>query len=175
MSSIEGPVHACNSRFCANRIVMPYGALAEAAASHSPTRQPMTMSEARLCTGSRPLNLTPAPDATRRRRHPRGLPPAPPLLDPCRDRLRVGPGQAAQGRGLPAGRLVKLTLARALKDAGDLGEQVGAAASELAEPGHRGAFPCLGQLALLRVMPRLASDLSDEQAASLRALIDHEF
>ena len=47
------------------------------------------------------------------RRHPGGRPPAPPFLNPFRYRLRVGPGLAAQPRGLAGQRLARLPLGRA--------------------------------------------------------------
>ena len=40
------------------------------------------------------------------RHHAGDLGPAPPFLDPPRDRLQVGAGLAAQVRGLPGERLV---------------------------------------------------------------------
>ena len=72
------------------------------------------------------------PEATRERRLPRGGPPAATLLDPRRDRLRVGPGLAAEHRGLPGERFIQLALAGALEDPGHLGQEVGPAVRELA-------------------------------------------
>ena len=46
--------------------------------------------------------------------------PAAAFLDPGRDRLRVGPGLAAQPGALPCERLVQLPLGRALQDPGHL-------------------------------------------------------
>ena len=63
--------------------------------------------------------------------------PAPPLPDPRRDRRRVRPGQPAQARCLPGQRLIQLTVACALEDAGHFGQQIGPAVGELAERGHR--------------------------------------
>ncbi len=51
-----------------------------------------------------------------------------------------GPGCAAQTRWLTSQRLIKLTLARAVKDSGNLGEQVGPIPCELGQRGHR-AWP----------------------------------
>jgi hypothetical protein len=53
------------------------------------------------------------PEATRGR-HPRGRPPAPPLEDPSGDRFRIGPGLAAQHRGLACERLIGILLGEAL-------------------------------------------------------------
>ena len=102
-------------------------------------------------------------------------PPAPPFLGPRRDRPRVGPGLAAQPHGLARERLIQLALAGALEDPGHLGQQVGPAARQLAQRGHRGALLGAAQLAPPRPAPRLALELGDEQPVSLRALIDHAF
>jgi hypothetical protein len=67
----------------------------------------------------------------RERRAPGGGSPAPPLLDPRRDCLRVGPGLATQRRDLAGTRLARLALGRALEDPGHLSQQVGPAAREL--------------------------------------------
>jgi hypothetical protein len=85
------------------------------------------------------------------------------------------PGLAAQTRGLLGERLIRLALASALKDAGDLGQQVGPAARELAELSHRGGFLVAAQFPPPRPAPRLAPDLGDEEAVSQRAFIDHAF
>jgi len=66
-------------------------------------------------------------------------------------------------------------LGRALEYAGDLGEQVAAAARELAELGHRGGLLATGQVAPSGPVPRLARQLGDEDTVSFRALIDHAF
>ena len=105
------------------------------------------------------------------RRHPRGIPPAPALGDPSRDRLRVGARLAAQACSLTGKRLVQLTLGRALEDVGDLGQQVGPTARELPQCRHRGGFLVRGELASFRVMLCLAVKLGDEDTVSLRALI----
>ncbi len=65
-------------------------------------------------------------------------PPAAPLLNPFRDRLRIGPGRAARARGLPHERFARLALAGALQDVGHLGKQVGPPGRELAQRGYRG-------------------------------------
>ncbi len=109
------------------------------------------------------------------RRLPRGGPPAPPLGDPGRDRLQVGAGLAAQTCGLACERLIRLALAGAVEEPGHLGEQVGPAAGELAQRGHCGTLLGGGEIAPLRVMARLAVQLGDEEAVSLRTLIDHAF
>jgi hypothetical protein len=59
--------------------------------------------------------------ATRERRLICRGPPALTLSDPRRDRLRVGPGLAAQACGLAGERLIQLPLTGALENAGDLG------------------------------------------------------
>jgi len=88
---------------------------------------------------------------------------------------RVGPGLAAQACGLACERLIRLALAGTLEEPGHLGEQVGPPAGELAQPGHRGALLGGGEIAPLRMMARLAEQLGDEDAVSLRALVDHVF
>ena len=73
----------------------------------------------------------------------------PTLRDPTGYRLQVGlrlGGTAARRTGQ---RLVQLAFARSLEDPGDLGEQVGTAARELAELGHRGGLLVAGERALL--------------------------
>ena len=111
----------------------------------------------------------------RERRHPRSGCPSPAFLDPRRNRGLVGACLAAQPRGLPGERLVKLSLGRALEDPGNLGQQVGPAAGQLAERGHRGCFLVFGELPPLRAAAGLAPDLSDEDTVGFRALIDHVF
>ena len=118
---------------------------------------------------------SPAVQAARKRRRFRRGPPAPSLLDPRRDRGGVGPGLAAQHRGLAGERLIRLSLARALEDPGHLGEQVSASGGKLPEFGHCGGFLVGGQVPPLRPPARLAVDLGDEEPVSLRALIDHAF
>jgi hypothetical protein len=80
-----------------------------------------------------------------------------------------GTGCAAQTRGLAGQRLIKLTLARALKDSGNLGEQVGPIPCELAQRGYRGSLLVTAQLQPPGAAAGLASDLGDEQVVSLRA------
>ncbi len=136
-------------------------------ASRSVRRRP----RARLAWARRPGRLGESGE-----RRPPGVRPALAAgLDPSLYRVRVGPGLAAQHRGLAGERLVQLALARALKDPGDLGQEVGPSARELPELGHRGGLFLAAQLAPPRPVPRLAVELGDEQAVSLRALIDHEF
>jgi hypothetical protein len=92
--------------------------------------------------------------------------PAPPFLYPPRYRLRVGTGLEAQAGSLPGERLVRLPFRGALEDPGDLGQQVGPAARDGAEPGYRGGFLVLGERAPLRVMPGLAGKLSHDHLVS---------
>jgi hypothetical protein len=66
-------------------------------------------------------------------------------------------------------------LGRALEDSGHLGEQVGPAARELAELGHRGGFLVAGQVAPSGPVPRFARDLGYEYPVSVRAILDHKF
>ena len=110
---------------------------------------------------------------TRERRPRRGGPPAPPLLDPRRDRLRVSARLAAQRRGLADERLIELALAGALEDPGDLGQEVGAAARQLGQRGYRGGLLVASELMPPRPVPRLPRQLRDEDPVSLRASIDH--
>jgi hypothetical protein len=91
------------------------------------------------------------------------------------DRLRIGPGRAAQARGLPHPRLIRLTLAGALQDARHIGQQVTSAARKLAQRRHRAGFLVLGELPPLRLVLRLTVKLRDEDPVGLRALIDHTF
>jgi hypothetical protein len=74
-------------------------------------------------------------------------------------------GCAAQTRGQ---RLIKLTLARALKDSGSVGEQVGPIPAN-ARRGHRGSLLVAGQLQPPGAAAGLASDLGDEQVISRTA------
>ena len=82
--------------------------------------------------------------------------------------MRHSPAAARQ-------RLIELALGRALEDPGDLGQQVGPAARELAELGHRGGFFIAGELPPAGPVPSLARELGDEDPVSLRAIIDHAF
>jgi len=113
--------------------------------------------------------------ATRERRLACGGPPAPPLRDPRRYRVLVGPGLAAQRRGLAYQRLIKLTLAGALEDPGHLSKEVRAAARELAQRGHRGGFIVAAEFAPPSAVARLPRQLRDEDTVSLRTPIDHAF
>jgi integrase len=72
------------------------------------------------------------------RSHAGNLGPAAPLRNPLRDQSLIRIRQAAQVCGLPGPWLVQLALGCAFEDPGDLGEQVGPPARELAEFGHRG-------------------------------------
>jgi hypothetical protein len=62
--------------------------------------------------------------------------PAPTFLDPSEDRVRVGPGLAAQHGGLALDRLVQLALPGAFLNPGDLGQQVGAPVCSSHIPGQ---------------------------------------
>ena len=97
------------------------------------------------------------------------LGPVPPFLGPPRDRLRIGPGFAAQVRSLPYERLVELTFRRALEDPGDLGGQVGSAARDGTEFGHGGGFLLLHERAPLGVMPGLAGELGHDHPICIGA------
>ena len=81
------------------------------------------------------------------------------FLDPARDGVGVGPGQAAQPRRGPGQRLVRFALARALEDAGHLGQQVGPAPGQRSDFGQRGRLFVLGERAPPGAMPRLAGQL----------------
>ena len=118
---------------------------------------------------------SPAVQAARERRHPRGIPPPAPLGDPPWYRLRAGAGLTAQFRRLAGQRLVQLALGRALHDPAHLGPQVSPATGELAQRSHRGGLFIRGQLAPLRVMFRLARDRGDENPVCLRMLTDRAF
>jgi hypothetical protein len=96
-------------------------------------------------------------------------------IDPRRDRLRVRPGRTAERRRLADERLVELAFAGALKNAGHLGQQIGAAARERGKLGHRGGLLVAGELAPLRPEPRLAGELGYQDPVSLRTRIDHAF
>lgn len=121
-----------------------------------------------------PLRL-PIVQTARERRHIRRGPPVPPLLDPRRDLLRVGPGLPAQSRGLARERLIQLALTGALENAGDLGQQVGPAVSEIREGIHGGGFLVVAQVAPPRPVTRLAVEFGDEEPVCLRPLIGHVF
>jgi hypothetical protein len=99
----------------------------------------------------------------RKRRSASVGPAATSFLDPRGDRRRVGPGHTAQPGSLPLDRLAKLTFGRALEDAGDLGQQVGAAARELAL-GHCGGSLRAGN-------PPAAAQAVDEIYSQVRAAI----
>jgi len=103
------------------------------------------------------------------RHHAGGLSTAPPFFGPARDRLDAGPGLAAQIGRLPGKRLVKFSIGGALKDPGDLGQQISPARCELAELGHRGGFLVPGQLTPSDVMPCRARELRDEDAVGVRS------
>lgn len=122
-----------------------------------------------------PSLAAPALTWSRERQQPGHLPPAPPFLDPPGDRLRVGPGRAAQVRGLLGQRLVQLPRTEALEDSSDLGEQVGPAVGEFTQSGY-----CRGFLGFAKRSPpgpllRLSGEHGDEQPVSLRTFFDHMF
>jgi hypothetical protein len=58
---------------------------------------------------------------------------------------------------------------------GDFGEQVGAAARERLELGYCGGFLLVAQFTPAGMVSRLTVQFGDEEAVSLRALIDHVF
>jgi hypothetical protein len=91
------------------------------------------------------------------------------LRYPLRDQGLIGTCQAAQVRGLPGQWLVQLALGCALEDPGDLGEQIGLPARELAEFGHRGVLLVLGELAPSGMVPRGPGELGDEDAVGVRS------
>ena len=97
------------------------------------------------------------------------------MLDPRRDRLRVGPGLPAQASSLAAERLVQLPLAGALQDPGHLGQQVGPAGRELAQGEHRSGLLVRSQLMPLGTAAGLSGELGYEDTVSLRAIIGHAF
>jgi hypothetical protein len=111
--------------------------------------------------------------ATGKRRPARVRPPLTGGLDPRRDRIRVGPGLAAQTRGLVPARLVQLSLGGSELEARNLGQQVGPAACELAQLGHRGGFLGFGRLAPPDVTPGGTGYPGDEDTATLWPFIDH--
>jgi hypothetical protein len=78
------------------------------------------------------------------RAHPGDPGPAAPLLYPLRDQGLIRTRQAAQLRGLLTEWLVQFAFGCTFEDPGDLGEQIGPPALELAEFGHRGALLVLG-------------------------------
>jgi hypothetical protein len=63
------------------------------------------------------------------------------LGGPGRDGRGVGAGQAAQGGGLAAERLVEFAGQGAFQDPGHFGQQVGPAGRELAQLGGRSCLP----------------------------------
>ena len=99
------------------------------------------------------------------------------LLDPGRDGVGVGSGQAAQPGGRPGQRLVRLALRCPLEDPGHLGQQIGPAVGQRAEFGQRGRFLLLGERAPPGAMPRLAGQLSHQDPVGLRprSLIPHSY
>ncbi len=106
---------------------------------------------------ARPLSRSPAVQATRERRL-----------------IRRGP-PAAQSGGRSREGFIKRPLGEAFGNPGDLGEQVGPAARELAQRGYRGGLLVRGELTPLRVMLRLAVELGDENPVGLRASVDYAF
>ena len=63
---------------------------------------------------------------------------------PLRDQGLICTRQAAQVRGLPGEWLVQFAFGCAFEDPGDLGEQIGPLAREVAEFGNRGVLLVLG-------------------------------
>ena len=84
-----------------------------------------------------------------------------------RDQGLIRTGQAAQVRGLPGEWLVRFAFGCTFEDPGDLGEQIGPPARELAEFGHCGVLLVLGQLAPSGVVPRGPGELGDEDAVGV--------
>lgn len=70
--------------------------------------------------------------------------PAASLSYPLRDQGLIRTCQAAQVCGLPREWLVQVAVGRTFEDPGDLSEQIGPPARELAEFGHRGVLLVLG-------------------------------
>ena len=66
------------------------------------------------------------------------------LCYPLRDQGLIRTRLAAQVRGLPGEWRVQFTVGCAFEDPGDLGEQIGPSARELAEFDHRGVLLVLG-------------------------------
>jgi len=73
------------------------------------------------------------------------------------------------------GTLVQLALREAFHHPGDLGEQVGPAAREVPQDGHRGGLLLAAQFTPPSMMPGLVPEPGDEDAVSCRALIGHAF
>jgi hypothetical protein len=90
-------------------------------------------------------------------------------LDPGRDCFRVGAGQAAQPRGPAGERLIQLALMRALKDAGDLGEQVTTSGRELGQLGYCGGFLVCGQVAPFGAVAGGAGEPGNKNAVGVRS------
>ncbi|SRR6266851_1464329 len=109
------------------------------------------------------------------RRPPCRSPAPPPLLRPHRYRVRVGPGLPAQPRGLPGQRLIQVALGRALEEPGHLGQQVGPAAREIAQRGHRGGLLVAGELPPPGTVAGLPRELRYQDPVSLRTIIEHAF
>src|SRR6266487_1768672 len=99
------------------------------------------------------------------------------FLDPARYGVGIGPGHAAQPSRGPGQRLVRLALARALEDAGHLGQQVGPALRQPPDFGQRGRLLVLRERAPLGAMARLAGQLSHQDPVGLRprSLIPHSY
>jgi len=103
------------------------------------------------------------------RPHAGGPGPAAPLRYPLRDQGLIRTGQAAQVRSLPGAWLVQVAFGCALEDPGDLGEQIGPPARELAEFGHRGVLLVPGQLAPSGMVPGSPGELGDEDTVAVRS------
>jgi hypothetical protein len=115
--------------------------------------------------------------AARKRRLTCGGSPAPPLLDPPGNRLRISTRQAAQPRdGLGLDRILgTFALSRAEPDPGNLGQQIAAASGQFAQ--FRRSRGCLRivQGAPPGEPPGSAVKPCDEDPVSLRTVIDHAF
>ena len=98
----------------------------------------------------------------RERQHARGSPPAAPLLHPCGDCLPVGPGIAAQLRGLAA------DLGGAFENPGNLGQQESAPGGEIAQRSHRGIVLGSREFSPPHMMHRLAVQLRYDGTVSFR-------
>jgi hypothetical protein len=96
------------------------------------------------------------------RRRPRRCAAAPPFLDPGRYGGRVSAGVTAELGNLPHPRLVELSFVEAFHSPGDLGEQISAAAGQLAQFGDRGRMLGFGQVTPLSVARRRALKPGDE-------------
>ena len=95
-------------------------------------------------------------------RHARGSPPAAPSSIHAGDRLPVGPGVAAQLRGLAA------DLGGAFENPGNLRQQESAPGGEIAQRSHRGIVPGSREFSPPHMMHRLAVQLRYDGTVSFR-------